>query len=153
MPYLNSILLPVTPGRKLSAELLLGLSLQRGSLRHLLQWIDTALDSAAASDLKGLPTTCISTHCLQVNTWTGREITLSIYFSINQGAYYGNRPCLIPSKFLVIKLYYIKSTSTKHPFIRRVASNSTVPSRVFIEIVCVILLNEDDIQGVIISKR
>ena len=43
LPYLNSILLPVTPGRKQSAELLLGLSLQRGSLRHLFQWIDTDL--------------------------------------------------------------------------------------------------------------
>ena len=36
-------------GRKLSAELLLGLSLQRGSLRYLLEWVHMALTAATTA--------------------------------------------------------------------------------------------------------
>lgn len=36
-------------GRKLSAELLLGLSLQRGSLRYLLEWVHMALSAATTA--------------------------------------------------------------------------------------------------------
>lgn len=36
-------------GRKLSAELLLGLSLQRGSLRYLLEWVNMALTAATTA--------------------------------------------------------------------------------------------------------
>ena len=39
-------------GRQLCAELLLGLSLQRGSLRHLLQWVHMAIEAAALEDLQ-----------------------------------------------------------------------------------------------------
>ncbi|CAL4080435.1 unnamed protein product, partial [Meganyctiphanes norvegica] len=57
---------PADPhGRKLSAELLLGLSLQRGSLRYLLEWINMALCAAAQADQSSDQGTCISRHCLE----------------------------------------------------------------------------------------
>ncbi|XP_068210388.1 probable E3 ubiquitin-protein ligase HERC1 [Palaemon carinicauda] len=61
-------------GRKLSAELLLGLSLQRGSLRYLLEWVHMALSAAASCAQKPCDAasadtddngTCISSKCLQ----------------------------------------------------------------------------------------
>ncbi|XP_063888404.1 probable E3 ubiquitin-protein ligase HERC1 isoform X2 [Scylla paramamosain] len=52
-------------GRKLSAELLLGLSLQRGSLRYLLEWVHMALTAATTAAEDSSDGTCISGSCLQ----------------------------------------------------------------------------------------
>jgi E3 ubiquitin-protein ligase HERC1 len=41
-------------GRYLSAELLLGLALQRGSLRFLLEWVKMALEASVAGDKEAL---------------------------------------------------------------------------------------------------
>ncbi|XP_071541149.1 LOW QUALITY PROTEIN: probable E3 ubiquitin-protein ligase HERC1 [Panulirus ornatus] len=57
---------PADPtGRKLSAELLLGLSLQRGSLRYLLEWVHMALSAATTAAEDSSDGTCISSNCLQ----------------------------------------------------------------------------------------
>ncbi|XP_069958427.1 probable E3 ubiquitin-protein ligase HERC1 isoform X5 [Cherax quadricarinatus] len=57
---------PADPtGRKLSAELLLGLSLQRGSLRYLLEWVHMALSAATTAAEDSRDGTCISNNCLQ----------------------------------------------------------------------------------------
>ncbi|XP_042891775.1 probable E3 ubiquitin-protein ligase HERC1 isoform X3 [Penaeus japonicus] len=57
---------PADPtGRKLSAELLLGLSLQRGSLRYLLEWVHMALSAATTAAQDTSDGTCISSSCLQ----------------------------------------------------------------------------------------
>jgi len=38
-------------GRVLAAEILLGLALQRGSLQHLLEWVEMALITSATTEL------------------------------------------------------------------------------------------------------
>lgn len=39
-------------GKLLASEILLGLALQRGSLRHLLEWIDMALEASCKETIE-----------------------------------------------------------------------------------------------------
>ena len=52
--FLSDIVKPTSPadatGRQLCAELLLGLNLQRGSLRHLLEWVYMAITAASMEE-------------------------------------------------------------------------------------------------------